>query len=75
MKTEINLDDLVDIVSGKMTLKELTEEIRKLYLYRNPKYCIITIERDHKIKGMRGTIYITPEEFHKYNLSHTTYFL
>ena len=60
------LEELVDVVGGKMTLKELEGEIRQLYLHRNPQYTVITIERDDFIKGMRATVYITSADFKKY---------
>jgi len=62
-KVKAGLKELVDVVSGKMTLKELTIEIERLYLFRDPEFCVITIERDDKIKGMRGTLYITKKDF------------
>ncbi len=65
-KVKKGLEELVDLTSGKMTLVQLSDEIRNLYLHRNPEYCVITIERDDRIKGMRGTIYITKTDFKKY---------
>jgi len=66
LKKKINLEKLVDCVGGKMTLDQLSEEVRNLYQHRNPEYTIITIERDDTIKGMRCTLYIKPEDFKKY---------
>ena len=69
-KVEAGLKELVDVASGKMTLKELTIEIERLYLFRDPEFCVITIERDDTIKGMRGTLYITKKDFKKYGEIH-----
>ena len=67
-KIQKGLEELVDICGGKMTLKELTQEIERTYLFRNPEYTVITIERDDKIQGMRCTIYMQHKDFERYGL-------
>ena len=56
---------LVDVVTGKMTLAELNNEVARYMFDKQPDLLLITIERDDDLKGYRSTIYLTIKDFEK----------
>lgn len=65
-KTKKHLEDnFVDVCGGKMDLKTLAKEIFHYMISKRPENLIATIERDDSIKGYRGTIYLSKQDFEK----------
>jgi len=60
--------ELTDIVTGPMDIFELHRELLNVMYHRSPEYVVITIEKDTKIKKYRSSIYITHEDFRKYDV-------
>ena len=67
-KKIIDLETMVDIVGGKLSLTELTRELTGLYYHRSPPLTVVTIERDEKVKGYVSTIYIDGKSFEEYKI-------
>ena len=54
---------MVDVCAGRMTLKEVTEEITRYMLGRNPSRLIVDIQL--KPNGSHATIWIPIKDFKK----------
>jgi hypothetical protein len=65
IRAKCNLD-LVDVVAGPMTLKELDREITSQCLHRSPEYMVILIEKNEQLKKYHTTLYITKKDFDNY---------
>ena len=59
------LEKMVDVCAGKITIKELNGEIIN-YMFKSPQLIVITIERKPtREEGYYSTIYLTKEDFEK----------
>lgn len=65
--TDIHINDLVDVTRGKMTLKELAKDIAFQMYHRSPEKLVITIERDDTVRGYVSTVYMSTEDFYKFD--------
>jgi len=61
--TKINLEEMTDIVGGKMTLQQLNEEIKFLMKIYSPEKVIIDIRK--KGYGYYTLIYIPTKDFER----------
>ena len=60
--------ELTDIVTGPMDIFELHRELQNVMYHRSPEYVVITIEKDKTLKKYRSSIYITHEDFRRYDV-------
>ena len=63
--SEIDLDKMVDICRGKMTLKELNREIAFYMQQKNPELLVVTIEKNLDRGGYISTLYVSRRDFFK----------
>lgn len=55
---------MVDVVTGKLTLKEVEREIRH-YMLKSPKRLIVDIQLDIPNRGYHTTIWIPKSDFRR----------
>jgi hypothetical protein len=63
-KLKQELEKLVDVCVGKMTLKEINNELL-YYMRKSPELLIITIEGSEIDGRYYSTVYLTPKDFNE----------
>ena len=58
---------LTDIVTGPMDIYQLNKELVNVMYHRSPEYLIILMEKRHDLEKYQSAIYVTHEDFKKYN--------
>ena len=72
---KIDLEGMVDVVGGNMTLSQLTNEIKNYVYWKSPSKMVVTIEKDRKFKRYYSRIYIPEKDFKKKTRLFTSYYL